>query len=214
MLARNPALTPAQIQNLLRATAVDIGAPGPDDSAGAGRLDAFSAAGGCADDRDCADGNACTTDRCDSGLCRHATVVCDDGEPCTTDACDASRGCVHSAVTGVRAVTCWLDGVNDVLGSASAADIRTSLRQRIDTGIDELTMRIELTAEAARAGDGGRESRMLRAARRSFVRLLAVTTRARTRHGITRALARVVRGRLVRARTELKALRRHGALAG
>ena len=214
MLARNPALTPAQIQNLLRATAVDIGAPGPDDSAGAGRLDAFSAAGGCADDRDCTDGNACTTDRCDSGLCRHATVVCDDGEPCTTDACDASRGCVHSAVTGVRAVTCWLDGVNDVLGSASAADIRTSLRQRIDTGIDELTMRIELTAEAARAGDGGRESRMLRAARRSFVRLLAVTTRARTRHGITRALARVVRGRLVRARTELKALRRHGALAG
>jgi subtilisin family serine protease len=43
MLSKNPTLSPAQIQEIMKATAVDIEAPGFDDLAGAGRLDALAA---------------------------------------------------------------------------------------------------------------------------------------------------------------------------
>jgi subtilisin family serine protease len=45
MLSKNPALTPAQIQQAMMQTAVDIEAPGFDHFAGAGRLDALAAVG-------------------------------------------------------------------------------------------------------------------------------------------------------------------------
>ncbi|TMA45359.1 MAG: hypothetical protein E6J83_07765, partial [Deltaproteobacteria bacterium] len=84
LLSKNPSLTPAEIQAALRTPAVDIGPAGPDDSSGAGRLDALAAAQAvgapaCAGNRDCADGNACTTDSCERGTCRHQPVSCDDG---------------------------------------------------------------------------------------------------------------------------------------
>ena len=44
LLSKNPFLTPPDIQDALRATAVDIGSAGPDDDSGAGRLDALAAA--------------------------------------------------------------------------------------------------------------------------------------------------------------------------
>jgi subtilisin family serine protease len=43
MLSRNPTLSPRQIQEIMKATAVDIEAPGADRLAGAGRLDALGA---------------------------------------------------------------------------------------------------------------------------------------------------------------------------
>ena len=43
MLDQNPALSPAQVKSALTATAVDWGAPGPDDTYGAGRLDGYAA---------------------------------------------------------------------------------------------------------------------------------------------------------------------------
>jgi len=43
MLARNPALNPKAVRNLLMATAVDLGSPGRDDQYGAGLTDAFRA---------------------------------------------------------------------------------------------------------------------------------------------------------------------------
>jgi serine protease AprX len=43
MLDQNPALTPAQIKQALMGTAVDWGAPGADNTYGAGRLDAYAA---------------------------------------------------------------------------------------------------------------------------------------------------------------------------
>ncbi len=48
----------------------------------------------CADDAACDDGNACTTDTCSPGGCRHPPVAdatpCDDGNPCTVaDTCEA-----------------------------------------------------------------------------------------------------------------------------
>src|SRR2546428_1676180 len=94
LLSKNPSLTPAEIQDALRTTAVDIGPAGPDDSSGAGRLDALAAAQAvgapaCAGNRDCADGNACTTDSCERGTCRHQPVSCDDSDVCNgAETCD------------------------------------------------------------------------------------------------------------------------------
>ena len=45
----------------------------------------------------CDDGNACTSDSCDSATgCVHSAVVCDDHNPCTTDSCDPASGCVFA----------------------------------------------------------------------------------------------------------------------
>jgi subtilisin family serine protease len=54
MLSKNPTLSPAQIQQIMKATAVDIEAPGFDRLSGAGRLDALAAVAGVP----CLDGNA------------------------------------------------------------------------------------------------------------------------------------------------------------
>jgi subtilisin family serine protease len=43
LLSKNPNLTPAQVQSILTSNAVDIGAPGFDDAAGFGRIDALAA---------------------------------------------------------------------------------------------------------------------------------------------------------------------------
>src|SRR5947199_202043 len=114
LLSKNPSLTPAEIQDALRTTAVDIGPAGPDDSTGA--------------------------------------------------------------------------------------------RRRIDTAIANLTSRVQLTTEAAGAGDRRRESRMLRAARRSFKRVRHATTSAQHNRRIARSLATVIRTRLARAKSELQSL--------
>src|SRR5439155_1642776 len=247
LLSKNPFLTPPDIQDALRATAVDIGSAGPDDDSGAGRLDALAAADAiqppeCAHDGDCSDGNVCRTDACERGACQHARVpdgttcndgnactrtdtcrrgactggdpvVCDDDhEPCTDDACDPQRGCLHPPLTGVRSVTCWLDGIEEALGAASASDIRAPVRRGIGTAVMDLTSRIQLTAEAARAGDSKRESRMLHSARRSFKRLERVTTGARHKHRMTRSLALLIRDRLRRAMAELILLQKDDAL--
>lgn len=44
----------------------------------------------------CDDGDPCTTDRCDSGVCAHAAIPCDDGLACTTESCVAARCAVIS----------------------------------------------------------------------------------------------------------------------
>jgi subtilisin family serine protease len=95
MLERNPGLTPQAIQAALRETAVDVGMPGFDAVAGAGRVDAVAAVSAvCVSDAECDDGDVCTIDRCEGGRC--SGVSCDDGNPCNgieTCAPDGS-GCV------------------------------------------------------------------------------------------------------------------------
>jgi subtilisin family serine protease len=44
ILSQNPGLTPSQLADQLRGTAVDLDSPGPDNTSGFGRLDAFSTA--------------------------------------------------------------------------------------------------------------------------------------------------------------------------
>jgi subtilisin family serine protease len=98
MLEKNGLLTPANIQATLAETAVDIGAHGFDDVAGAGRVDALAAVDAvCVTDTDCTDADPCTTDRCDHGRCTHQQ--CDDGNPCNgVETCDPQGGgCVAGA---------------------------------------------------------------------------------------------------------------------
>ncbi|MES1177557.1 MAG: hypothetical protein ABUL62_24755 [Myxococcales bacterium] len=70
------------------AGAPSAGAPG----AGAGG--AFN----CAPPETCDDGNPCTIDGCDNGLCRHQLVDVNDGNACTTDSCNPMSGVVHTAI--------------------------------------------------------------------------------------------------------------------
>ena len=46
----------------------------------------------------CDDGDACTTDRCNTtnGSCRHDALFCGDADPCSVDSCDPTTGvCFH-----------------------------------------------------------------------------------------------------------------------
>ncbi len=48
---------------------------------------------GCTSAADCDDGNACTQDACNDGVCINSTLSCDDGDACTVDSCDPEAGC-------------------------------------------------------------------------------------------------------------------------
>ncbi len=114
LLSKNPFLTPAEIQDALRASAVDIGAPGFDPVAGAGRLDALAAAAlvpipECTGAGQCDDADACTIDSCLRGTCAHAAILCSDGDPCTVDSCDAAAGCRSSELPGLEYLSCALE---------------------------------------------------------------------------------------------------------
>src|SRR6185295_5630636 len=104
MLSKNGCRVPAQIQTALVSTAVDIGAPGFDAAAGAGRLDAEAAVAAvplptCVADAQCDDGDVCTADTCLGCSCEHQDA-CDDGDPCTVDRCDPGTGCTRTPVPG------------------------------------------------------------------------------------------------------------------
>jgi hypothetical protein len=103
LLSKNPFLTPAQVKSALMTAAVDIGAPGFDTVAGAGRLDALAAtiavaAPQCLSDGQCNDDNPCNgIETCRSGSCVAGTPLnCDDANPCTADTCNPMAGCQHT----------------------------------------------------------------------------------------------------------------------
>ena len=114
LLGKNPFLSPATVRNVLREAATDIGPAGPDDVSGFGRLDALAAAEAvptpeCRTDRDCDDGDACTTDACDRGACAHSPVLCSAAsrELCTESVCDRTQGCLTPPLGGLVGVACW-----------------------------------------------------------------------------------------------------------
>jgi hypothetical protein len=111
---------------------------GPDASEGGGANDADAGDEGaepdagqvpaeCVEDRECADTNPCTNDRCTDGFCVNApstgkacddanectidtfcangkcvgtALVCNDGSPCTNDFCENETGCVYGPLHG------------------------------------------------------------------------------------------------------------------
>jgi len=100
LLQKNGCRAPAQIQSTLIATAVDVGAPGRDPVAGAGRLDALAAITAtdlpsCTTDADCDDGDVCTTDLCAGCTCEHHEAEGFDRLACL---CEADLSCTGAAV--------------------------------------------------------------------------------------------------------------------
>ena len=49
---------------------------------------------------DCDDADACTTDSCSGGTCVNDPITCNDGDECTTDTCDSVSGCVYTPIPG------------------------------------------------------------------------------------------------------------------
>jgi hypothetical protein len=55
--------------------------------------------GGCQSNADCDDGDSCSNDVCESGICTNTEVVCEDGLECTVGICDPAAGaCSFSLV--------------------------------------------------------------------------------------------------------------------
>lgn len=163
LLSKNPFLTPADVQRILTSTSVDIGAPGRDDLAGAGRLDALAAIratpascpGGCADD------DPCTEDVCRADGCTHVPVRCDDALACTADACDPQRGCVFEPPSGPAGIDCVLAVAFDEPACAGVV-----LPRPLDKAIARASRSLARGVTTAASSDVNR--RMLGRARRRY----------------------------------------------
>ncbi len=119
ILDADPSLSPAQVRQLIRDGAVDLGAPGYDAAYGYGRIDvinSLSLVTPCGGPQDCDDGDACTTDACSGGSCSHVAVNCDDGDACTTDSCDGPSGCANTTLDCDDADPCTSDSCNPTSG--------------------------------------------------------------------------------------------------
>jgi subtilisin family serine protease len=168
LLSKNPTLSPAQVQSILTSTAVDIEAPGFDNVAGYGRLDALAAINAvsipttttsttipsarCATGS-CDDGNPCTDDMCDPATgCQHAanTASCSDGSECTlADQCNGGHCQSGPSVTAGTLSTFITAGVN-----ASLADCRNDKRKQVKKVVNPLTQAGKAFSRAEVAGVG------------------------------------------------------------
>jgi len=203
LLSKNPFLTPAQVQDALRAGAVDIGPAGIDEAAGAGRLDALAAAARvplpeCTADAECDDGNACTTDTCDRGACVHPPIVCDDGNVCNgAETCDPALGCLAGTpLVCADSDPCTVDACDPVSGCRS-----TELPglDYVSCALDERLRPLLPPAGTAPSGPAAKTARRLAAQLRRTERLVARAGGARP------ARARAL---LKRARKVVTAMRR------
>ncbi|RJP36644.1 MAG: hypothetical protein C4547_07045 [Phycisphaerales bacterium] len=102
ILSVDPNLTPAEVRQIIRDGAIDMGAPGFDREYGHGRIDVINSlqlvGPGCTTDPDCDDGLFCNgAETCVNGACQAGTPVnCDDGVACTADSCnEGTNSCEH-----------------------------------------------------------------------------------------------------------------------
>jgi hypothetical protein len=70
----------------------------------------------CAENEDCDDSDACTTDRCVQEQCDHAAVSVDDGDACTADSCDPVTGVAHAPVVIDDGDVCTDDSCDPTTG--------------------------------------------------------------------------------------------------
>lgn len=104
LLSADPSLTPAEVRQFIRDGAIDLGAGGFDSVYGYGRIDAINSLSllgpGCSTNGDCDDGNVCNgSETCVGGSCQAGTPLnCNDGNACTTDSCNTSTGCVNTPI--------------------------------------------------------------------------------------------------------------------
>ncbi|MCH8853861.1 MAG: hypothetical protein IID41_14590 [Planctomycetes bacterium] len=91
----------------------------------------FEFQGGCADEADCEDDNACTIDECIDALCVNTPidvpVVCDDGNLCTTDTCDPASGCENTPIDPAAcddSDACTTDSCDPVAGCVNTPNTK------------------------------------------------------------------------------------------
>ena len=71
---------------------------------------------------DCNDGDACSVDTCEGGVCQHTALdpaTYDDGDACTVDACDVTAGPVHIATWQPDANPCTTEACDKATGQVS-----------------------------------------------------------------------------------------------
>jgi len=209
LLDKNPFLTPLAIADALRNGAVDIGPPGFDDAAGAGRVDALTAATAvpvpeCFMDATCDDANACTADSCNRGVCVNAPLPCDDHDACNgVETCDPATGCVAgTALVCDDGDPCTTDSCDPAAGCVFpelpglafvACALQAHLRPllpapgaapsapaaRIATRLARQLTRAERLVGKARTAARRPARRALGAARRALLAIVRLTRRAR-----------------------------------
>ena len=87
----------------------DTDVEGTDDAhGGPGDATAADTTSPCVGSAACDDGDGCTVDTCDGGVCSHAPLLCDDGDPCTADFCDDGACAAQLAPSGPQ---CCYEGV-------------------------------------------------------------------------------------------------------
>jgi subtilisin family serine protease len=193
LLSKNPSLSPSQVQSILTSTAVDIEAPGFDNIAGHGRIDALAAINAVAVPTTsttippprcvtggCDDGNPCTDDVCDPATgCQYAsnTSPCSDGTECTVaDRCSGGQCQPGASVTAGTLSTLVTTGV-----SASLADCRNDKRKQVKKIVNPLKKAAKAFVRAELAGVGTRKwtkrvakgEKTIRAARSKLTRVQA-----------------------------------------
>ncbi len=71
----------------------------------------------CTVDGDCGDGDPCTTDTCEAGVCSNVLIDCTDGDGCTADSCDPSTGaCKNVALSCDDGNACTTDSCDSTIG--------------------------------------------------------------------------------------------------
>jgi serine protease AprX len=103
ILSANPTLTPAEVRQIIRDGAIDMGDPGFDPAYGYGRIDAINSLSliqGCDTNNDCDDGLFCNgAEICSSGVCQSGSdpcpgQTCDEGsDTCVPQVCDNDGTC-------------------------------------------------------------------------------------------------------------------------
>lgn len=98
ILGEDPSLTPAEVRQIIRDGAIDLGPAGFDRAYGWGRIDVINSlqlvggGGGCTSDPECDDGlfcNGAETCNLGTGNCQSGSAPnCNDGVACTDDSCN------------------------------------------------------------------------------------------------------------------------------
>jgi hypothetical protein len=152
----------------------------------------------CTGDGECADGDACTLDRCDpeTNRCQNVDTssTCDDGNACTADACAAAEGCVANALT--------LDDVStDFLGTLAVSPCAT---EQVPRAVGTLFRKAETLATRASQNRAKAE----RSLKRALKRLRRAESRATKASGrsVSRECGAALGTALAQARARIECL--------
>ncbi len=100
LLSVDSNLTPAEVRQLIRDGAIDMGPAGFDIGYGYGRVDAINSLSlltPCFTDPDCDDADSCTVDVCTAGSCSNTPISCPGGQVCVAGVCQPEGACCAGA---------------------------------------------------------------------------------------------------------------------